>query len=95
MENSALPARRYPAQPAQRAPQSTQVVGTVAAADGQLSIQLTPTQDTIRTAVVRPMPSPYADLPAVSHWYLDRQGVTALLAFIAVAALFITVGWSM
>ena len=87
MSNSIVP---LPAQPTSR---STQVVGTVAVADGHLAVDLAPAHDSTRTAVVRPVGSPFAGLPPISHWYLDQQGVTALLAFAVVTALCITLGW--
>lgn len=79
-------------QPAQR---STAVVGSVTAQNGELSVQLAPIQDRTRTAVVRPVGLPHTDPPAISHWYLDRQGITALLWFATVTAFLVVLGWSL
>ncbi|MBV9651726.1 MAG: hypothetical protein JO296_16540 [Pseudonocardiales bacterium] len=81
-----------PAGPAEPAQRSAPVTGTVTVQDGRLAVDLAPTQDSTRTAVVRPIRSPYAALPAVSHWYLDQEGGTALLAFVLVTAFFLALG---
>lgn len=74
-------------------PKSASVVGTVTAEGDRLSVQLTRAQRQPIEAVGRPVAAPYTAAPSISHWYLDREGFTALLAFVLVAGLFVALGW--